>query len=117
MLSKSFLKKVKEQLLLERDELTGKSARPPDIDTDGDETDEVQGNLLIELENQLTSRNNQKINQINDALKRLSEKTYGYCQDCEEEIPEKRLNLNPYFVVCVSCAEEREAEIKQRKKF
>lgn len=117
MLSKSFLKKVKEQLLLERDELTGKVTKPADIDTDGDETDEVQGNLLIELQNQLSSRNNQKINQINDALKRLSEKTYGYCQDCEEEIVEKRLSLNPYFVVCVSCAEEREAEIKQRKKF
>lgn len=117
MFSKSFLKRVKEQLLSERDELTGKVVKPADIDTDGDETDEVQGNLLIELENQLNSRNNQKINQINDALKRLSEKTYGLCQDCEEEIPEKRLSLNPYFVVCVSCAEEREAEIKQRKKF
>lgn len=117
MLSKSFLKKVKEQLLSERDKLIIKSVNTLDIDTDGDETDEVQANLLIELENQLTIRNNQKFHQINDALKRLNEKTYGYCQDCEEEIHEKRLDVNPYFVVCISCAEEREAEFKQRKKF
>ena len=116
MLTKTFLKKTKERLLKEKGELLEKSSRRHDIDTDGDETDEVQGNLLIELENQLSSRNNQKLLQINDALKRIEEKTYGACQDCEEDIPEKRLSLNPYFLTCVACAEERENEFKQRKR-
>lgn len=108
MLSKAFLKKIKERLLQEKSELVEKSTQRHDIDTDGDETDEVQGNMLIELENQLSSRNNIKLHQINDSLKRLEDKTYGVCQDCEEDIPEKRLLLNPYFVTCVDCAEERE---------
>lgn len=117
MLSKTFLKKIKEKLLQERDELSERPVQRADIDTDGDETDEVQGNMLIELENTFTSRKNQKLKQINDALLKISDKTYGLCQDCEEDIPEKRLLLSPYFTVCVACAEEREAETKQRKRF
>ncbi len=117
MFSKAFLKKIKEQLLKERDELSERAVQRVDIDTDGDETDEVQGNMLIELENTFTSRKNQKLHQINDALKKITDKTYGLCQDCEEDIPEKRLLLNPYFTICVACAEEREAETKQRKRF
>jgi len=117
MFTKSFLKKIKEQLLQEKEILSGKSIYRADIDTDGDDTDEVQGNMLIELESQLNYRNNQKINKINDALEKIEDKTYGLCQECEEEIPEKRLFHNPYFVICVSCAEERETEIKQRKRF
>lgn len=116
MLTKTFLKKTKERLLQEKEALLEKSSQRHDIDTDGDETDEVQGNMLIELQNQLSSRNNLKLLQISDALKRIDEKTYGVCQDCEDDIPEKRLSLNPYFLTCVSCAEERENEIKQRKR-
>lgn len=117
MLTKAFLKKIKERLLQEKGELSEKTTHRHDIDTDGDETDEVQGNMLIELENRLSSRNSQKLAQITDALNRIEEKTYGVCQDCEEDIPEKRLLHNPYFVTCVSCAEEREKETKQRKRF
>lgn len=117
MLGKKFLKKIKENLLVQRDELLGKSVQKPDIDTDGDETDEIQGNILIELHNQLSTRNNAKLMQIEDALKRIEDKSYGICQDCDEPIPEKRLLVNPYFLTCISCAEEREAENKHRKRF
>lgn len=116
MLSKIFLKKTKDRLLSERNELSNKSIKRPDIDTDGDETDKIQGNLLIDLHNQLNTRNHAKLTQINDALQRMDDKTYGICQDCEEDIPEKRISVNPYFLTCVACAEEREAEDKQRKK-
>jgi len=115
MLTKSFLKKIKEQLLNERNELLQKSSQHPDIDTDGDEADEIQGNLIIEIHNQLNTRNHTKLNQISDALKRIESNTYGLCQDCEDDIPEKRLSVNPYFLTCVSCAEERELEDKRKR--
>jgi RNA polymerase-binding transcription factor DksA len=117
MLSKNVLNKIKEKLLHERQTIEEKSIQRPDIDTDGDEIDEIQGNLLIELQNQLNIRNNNKLHQINDALKRLDEKTYGVCLDCEEDIPEKRLSINPYILTCVSCAEIRESDNKHRKGF
>ena len=88
-----------------------------EIDVDGDETDEVQGNLLIEMNNQLNTRNNEKINRIEEALDRIEDGTYGICEDCGEEIPEKRLEANPYIMVCVVCAEERETELKSMKGF
>jgi DnaK suppressor protein len=114
MLSKAFLSKVKEQLLAEQLQLTQKSNQTHDIDVDGDETDEIQGNILIEIENQLSTRNKEKLLQIGDALRRIEDRTYGLCQDCEEYIPEKRLSANLYFVTCVACAEDRERENRKR---
>lgn len=119
MLNKKFLQKMKSLLLDEKNALLSKSSSntEQDIDTDGDEIDEIQGNMLIELNNQLNSRNNEKLIKINDALARLEKNVYGLCEDCEESIPEGRLLINPYFLICVSCAEDREAEEKQRKRF
>lgn len=116
-MNKTFLKKMKDLLLEQKNELLQQAAgRIIDVDTEGDETDEIQGNMLIELTNQLNSRSSAKLQQIDAALKRIEDKTYGLCQDCEEPILEKRLLSNPYFQTCVSCAEEREAEEKQKKR-
>lgn len=115
-MNKTFLQKMKRLLLEQKQELLKQTNQEVDVDTEGDETDEIQANQLIEMNNQLTSRNNAKLNQIDAALRRIEEKTYGVCQDCEEAIPEKRLLMNPYFQTCVSCAEEREAEERQRKR-
>jgi len=118
MLKKSVLKKIEQELLDQKHQLFLKACQDQNIevDTDGDEFDEVQGNLLIEMHNQLNTRNAHKILQINNALKRIEARTYGLCEDCGEEILEKRLLLNPYVPTCVDCAEDRELEEKQRKR-
>jgi DnaK suppressor protein len=116
-MNKTFLTKMKAQLLEQKQEILKQIEQEVSVDTEGDETDEIQANILIELNNQLTSRNSAKLSQIEAALKRIDEKTYGLCTDCEEPIPEKRLLANPYSLTCVSCAEDREAEEKQRKGF
>jgi DnaK suppressor protein len=116
-MNKTFLKKIKALLLEQKTELIKSTKQDLAVDTDGDETDEIQANQLIELNNQLIVRSSAKMSQIDAALKRIEDGTYGLCQDCEESIPEKRLLSNPYFQTCVSCAEEREAEEKQRKRF
>lgn len=112
---KVFLKKMKEILLAQKKEITLSNYQPRDIDTDGDETDSIQANMIIELGNQLNTRNSSKLLKINGALKRIDDQTYGICEECEEQIPEKRLLANPYFLSCVMCAEEREAEAKRRR--
>ena len=38
------------------------------------------------------------------ALERMEEDEFGYCQDCGEEIPVGRLELDPTTPSCVSCA-------------
>lgn len=116
MFKASFLKEIKAILLQKKHDLLNKSTEKLVIDTDGDEIDEIQATQIIELNNQLSTRNVDQLIQIESALCRLSNSTYGLCQDCEEEIFEKRLLANPYFLTCISCAEEREIESKQRKK-
>lgn len=45
-----------------------------------------------------------EIQAIKNALLRLEEGEYGYCEDCGENIPSKRLELTPTAVRCVNCA-------------
>lgn len=105
---------MKKLLLEQRQELLEQAGQEVTVDTEGDETDEIQGNMLAEMANQLNTRNAAKLNQIQAALKRIDDKTYGLCLDCEEAIPDKRLLANPYAQLCVSCAEDRENEEKRK---
>ena len=116
MSNKTFLSKMKEQLLAQKKEILAQSQLERDIDMDGDETDLIQGNMIAEMNSRLTSRATFKLKQIDEALRRIEKQTYGLCQDCDEAIPEKRLLLNPHFQTCVTCAEDRETEEKQRKR-
>lgn len=117
MVNKSFLSKMKDLLLGEKKDILAQAQQEREIDVDGDETDVIQGNMLAEMTNRLNTRASAKLRQIEDALSRIDNQSYGLCQDCGESIPEKRLLLNPHFQTCVSCAEDREAEEKQRKRF
>ena len=42
--------------------------------------------------------------QLIAALARMEEGEYGYCEDCGEDIPVKRLELNLVAAKCVKCA-------------
>jgi RNA polymerase-binding protein DksA len=48
------------------------------------------------------------LRQINYALRRLEEGSYGICAKCGQPIPERRLELIPYAVFCVPCQESEE---------
>lgn len=41
--------------------------------------------------------------QIKAALQRIEDGSYGICVQCEEEIPEKRLDLLPHTPLCTTC--------------
>lgn len=42
--------------------------------------------------------------QIEAALQRIEDGSFGYCAICEEEIAEKRLRFNPSVPTCIACA-------------
>lgn len=46
-----------------------------------------------------------EIRNIEDALKRIDEDEYGYCERCGAEISEGRLRVNPCAVYCIKCAD------------
>ena len=41
--------------------------------------------------------------QVNAALERMSDGTYGTCQRCEKPIGEERLEAFPYVAYCIEC--------------
>ncbi len=41
---------------------------------------------------------------IDMALRRLAAGDYGYCVECDEEIPDGRLAIDPMAEKCVNCA-------------
>jgi DnaK suppressor protein len=47
---------------------------------------------------------------IQSALARMRADEYGYCIVCEEDIAEGRLQFDPSVLICITCAEEKEAK-------
>jgi RNA polymerase-binding transcription factor DksA len=43
------------------------------------------------------------VEEIDDALKRIDDRTYGYCERCFQPIPKPRLRALPYARLCVAC--------------
>ena len=46
----------------------------------------------------------QQAEEVERALAKLDEGTYGVCDACNSAIPEGRLEIHPWAVLCVPCA-------------
>lgn len=53
---------------------------------------------------------------IDHALSRIETGTFGICEECEEEIPLKRLRVRPDAALCLNCQETNEREAGQTQK-
>jgi RNA polymerase-binding transcription factor DksA len=63
-------------------------------------TDNAEQDFTLKLlENQ-----EQALKEINEALERLRQGTFGRCEECEAAIPKGRLQALPYTRHCVACA-------------
>lgn len=56
------------------------------------------------MANATNQRRQQDLQRIKDAFHRLKNDDYGYCEKCDEEIPPKRLEINPLATRCTNCA-------------
>ncbi len=52
---------------------------------------------------------------IQEALIRLNDGTFGICEDCDEDIPLKRLEARPTTTFCVECKTKSEELEKKTK--
>ena len=71
-----------------------------------DTQDEI-GFALIQLRMEV-------LKQIDAALRRLDEGSYGDCFECGAEISEARLRALPFAVRCRDCEQSREADERER---
>ena len=51
---------------------------------------------------------NLRIKEIDEALQRIADESYGICEVCGEDIPEGRLQARPFARYCAQCKEELE---------
>ncbi|EDM23662.1 RNA polymerase-binding protein DksA [Caminibacter mediatlanticus] len=61
---------------------------------------------------QIYLKQKQELKEIEEALKRIEEGSYGICEMCDEPIQEERLKIKPYAKYCIICREIIEKEEK-----
>ena len=58
----------------------------------------------------IRDRERKLLTKVQEALERLEKNTFGFCEECGEEIGKERLLIRPVTTFCVSCKESLEAE-------
>jgi RNA polymerase-binding protein DksA len=61
-----------------------------------------------ELDYTLEENSEHVLAEIDAALKRIEDGTYGQCTNCGRQIPEERLEARPYATLCIDCQRQRE---------
>jgi|YNPMSStandDraft_1061717.scaffolds.fasta_scaffold00078_15 RNA polymerase-binding protein DksA len=71
--------------------------------------------VVYDHESTLTIENILKdiLNQIESALKRIENGTYGICEVCKKPIDEERLKAIPYATMCVRCKSIKEKSVRK----
>lgn len=116
-LSKTLLKQLRASLENERAELLGQVAdldaeadirRWRDGGFDDDPADSGSANLERDRAQSLSSHARRLLEDIDTALTRMDDGTYGTCQECGTRIEKERLEALPYATLCMDC--KRNAE-------
>lgn len=92
-----------EQEIEEALQSESSSERIPDPSTAEGGTLSFEYEMAREVDEQLADR----IRQIDEALARIEEGTYGACTSCGNDIPIERLRFLPHAALCVDCARKR----------
>lgn len=69
----------------------------------GDSVDQASDSLEGEISAQLADVEFREIANIDEALRRMNDKTYGVCEACRKNIPVKRLEAIPHASFCIDC--------------
>ena len=65
-------------------------------------------NYEQELTLELMENKGEVLSEIEDALERIQNGTFGFCESCQKKIKKARLEAIPYARLCVSCQAESE---------
>jgi len=125
-LSKEQVKQLRQLLITERAKLAGEikaiaqeTAKSP-RDASGDLSaytvhmaDMAADTYERELSMNIVSSEQELLYQIDDALKRLDDGSFGVCQQCNQPVSMSRLKAVPYASMCISCQRAKEQKHKR----
>ncbi len=110
-MSPTDLKKYRDILEAKRDELQhSEPARTPATEPgskSGDWIDQSSQESDLHVRLALKQTDAKLLRAIEEAIHRLDHGVYGVCMDCENEIPNLRLDAVPWTRVCVNCKEKQ----------
>jgi RNA polymerase-binding transcription factor len=75
---------------------------------DNHPADTATGTYDRELDYTLEENAEHVLAEIDAALKRIEQGTYGICTNCGTQIPPERLEARPYATLCIDCQRVRE---------
>lgn len=101
-ISKDTLMKTQKEI---SGDISGYGLHMADVATDNYERDFNLG---------LVSSEREIVIAIDDAVKRVEDKTYGICEVCKKPIAKKRLDAIPYVRYCRKCKQKIEDENSRR---
>jgi DnaK suppressor protein len=114
MARREALLRLHKSLVARRDELRKrlgrelKDLRNSAASASGDSADMAFDSGSEEVSSQLAELESRELGQIERALNRLKQGTYGLCEGCQKKIPVARLNALPFSTTCVECQREME---------
>src|SRR5436190_5428354 len=77
-------------------------------DSSGDSADLAFDTGSEEVASHLAELESRELAQIEKALHKLRQGSYGLCEGCEKRIPIARLNALPFSTTCIQCQREME---------
>lgn len=77
-----------------------------------DEGDHASVSAEAIVDNAILIQQRQELNELELALAKIREGTYGICEMCEEEIQKPRLEVKNFARFCITCREITENEMK-----
>ncbi len=78
------------------------------VDTAVDEGDWATVDISEDINLMRLDAHRKLLRDIDESLRKIREGTYGICEECGEEISEKRLHVMPTATLCIACKENRE---------
>lgn len=125
-MNKDELAKLKEKLEMQRrrivsgiDRIERNTLNKSQRDSSGDLSgytfhmaDQATDNFDTEFSLDLASNEQKLLNEIEDAIKKVDDGTFGLCEECNKPIAVKRLNAVPYARCCIKCQEKSEKRVR-----
>lgn len=84
-------------------------------DQSADPIDRASTESQTSLAFRIKERERALIRKIEYALSKLEDGTFGICEECGEEISERRLQARPVASLCIKCKEKQETVEKIRE--
>ena len=112
---KKIVLKKKEELLSDLKHISDDTLRKSQKEASGDISgytyhmaDVATDNYDREFSLGLASGERKSLYELDDALKRIEEGTFGICDDCKSSIAKIRLKAVPSARLCIKCQQKRE---------